>query len=851
MMTLTRLLPYILMFFSLQAAALPASAQDETDSAAAAADTVSQAPAPFRVDPAGLEKLRQDTVRPGWIKDLDRFGAIEERLSVQQFREGRIARRQYELISALKHTVNEAKLYLREGLDTASVAREMEKSAGYYRIVRDGVFENKGSNQTQRNLSVSASILAELHKTMTTRQETLNRYAHNLIVFKDQLDSLQSDPALFHFSGDSAAAAHYVNRLLITAREIRPADSSLKLAITRVQNMQLRLDPLVFELRTAMEDVERFRRELSGKTLGREFNNIWEPVAHYRPFREILAFSLAKEKLAFLFYTRDHYGYYLAFTALFLLCFVFLRNLRRTVLRENLQDESFREQLVTRSPFLSSILITCGLFQFIFPDPPFIIAFPFWLVPAIGLCFIFKTYITPYWMRFWIVLIVLFTFACLNNLILQASRTERFIMLALALSGAIYTGAVLTSKHKRELREKYIVYFIAFVTVMETISVLFNIFGRHNLAKTFLVSGYAGVVIAILFLWTVRLLNETLRIANVVYRHPEQRFQLLNFQKMGTAVHPLFYVALVAGWFILVGRNFYGFRRLSDPLNAFLAKPRTLGQYDFTINHLLVFTLILACATLLSRIVSYFATETPSQQSAQQKKRLSLGSWILLIRIFIICLGLFLAFAATGIPIDRITIILGALGVGVGLGLQSLVNNLVSGLIIAFEKPVNVGDIIEINGKAATMKSIGFRSSVVTSIDGACIVIPNGELLNQHLVNWTMNKNIKRVELDVGVAYGTDLEKVKEILTGVLGDDDRILPIPVPLAVVRGFGDSSINFKMIFWVRNIREYLLVTSDVISKTDVAFKSSGIVIPFPQRDVHFYRPPGGDEKGPAVS
>ncbi|RPD38204.1 mechanosensitive ion channel family protein [Chitinophaga barathri] len=810
---------------------LPLMAQDATDST----NTGNRAAPPVSIAQSVLDSLAGDTLRPKWIDDLQRFGEIEEVKSQREYKEGRISIRQNELLSLLKKTIGEAKLYLRDGIDTVGVARELEKSMAYFAIVKDGVFENKGSNQTQRNLSVSASILAELYKTMAHRQQTLNKYANDLIGFKDKLDSLNSDPVLYRFSSDSATTVHYVGRLLLTAREIVPADSSLKQAITRVQDLQLKLDPMVFTLRSALEDIERYRKDLSEKTFSREFNNIWGPVGYSRPFREILQFSWAKEKLAFSFYIRDYAGRFMLFFALLALCYLFIRALRRSILREGLHEGTSEAQLVTKYPLHSAILVVSGIFQFIFPSPPFVIACLFWLAPAISLCFIFSNYVTPYWMRFWITLILFFVLACVVNLVLQASRTERYIMLALAFAGAIYTAFVLMSKRKNELREKYILYFIGFVTVMEIASVLFNAFGRHNLAKTFLISGFAGVVIAILFLWTVRLLNQLLRLANVVYRHTDQKFQLLNFQKVGTEVPRFFYVLLVLGWFILVGRNFYSFRMLSDPLNSFLSRERTLGQYDFTINSLLIFTLILVCATLLSRIVSYFATETPTQGDAK-KGRLAWGSWILLIRIFIICLGLFLAFAATGIPIDRITIILGALGVGVGLGLQSLVNNLVSGLIIAFEKPVNVGDIIEINGKSATMKSIGFRSSIVVSVDGACIIIPNGELLSQHLVNWSMNKNIKRVELDVGVAYGTNLEKVKTILTDILSDDDRIMPVPVPLVVARSFGDNSINFKMIFWVHNIREHLMVTSDIISKTDRAFTSSGIVIPFPQRDIH---------------
>ncbi|MCK7555744.1 mechanosensitive ion channel [Chitinophaga sedimenti] len=216
-----------------------------------------------------------------------------------------------------------------------------------------------------------------------------------------------------------------------------------------------------------------------------------------------------------------------------------------------------------------------------------------------------------------------------------------------------------------------------------------------------------------------------------------------------------------------------------------------------------------------------------------------MGSWLLLVRIIVISSGLFLAVAAAGIPLDRITIIVGALGVGIGLGLQGLVSNLVSGLIPAFEKPVNVGDVIEINGAVGTMKSIGFRSSTIVLTNGSVNVVPNSDILNHSLLNWSMGKRQVRSSIVVGVAYGTDLEKVHRLLTGVLAADDHILKDPAPLVVAKAFGESSIDFELYFWVTSLRETFATKSRVLIAVDKALREAGITIPFPQRDVHFFK------------
>lgn len=185
---------------------------------------------------------------------------------------------------------------------------------------------------------------------------------------------------------------------------------------------------------------------------------------------------------------------------------------------------------------------------------------------------------------------------------------------------------------------------------------------------------------------------------------------------------------------------------------------------------------------------------------------------------------------------DRFAIILGALSVGIGFGLQTLINNLVSGVIIAFEKPINVGDIVEITGQIGKMKSIGIRSSVVTTWDGADVIIPNGDLLNQHLINWTLGNSQRRFELLLGVAYGTDLYKVQQLLLDIMEKDVRILKTPKPIVLANEFNNSSVDLVLKFWVPHFSIGFDVKSDLIVAIDRLFKEHGIEIPFPQQDVY---------------
>jgi len=426
-------------------------------------------------------------------------------------------------------------------------------------------------------------------------------------------------------------------------------------------------------------------------------------------------------------------------------------------------------------------------------------------------------------------------FASADNLLLQESHTERIFILILALVGLVAAVVFLIKGDRNKLKEKWIVYFIGFVILLEAASIVANISGRYNLSKTLMTSGFFNVIIAILFLWTVRLINEGLALASEIYKSPDKKLFYLNFDRVGNEVPRYFYVLVIVGWFILFGRNFYAFKFITDPIKDLLFEERVIGNYVFDVKSVLVFFMILIISSYISKIVSFFASDERNKGDKKRSKG-GVGSSLLIIRITIFSLGLFLAFAAAGIPLDKITIILGALGVGIGFGLQTLVNNLVSGLLISVEKPVNIGDLVEIGGRSGVMKSIGFRSSIITTGDGADVVIPNGDLLNQHLVNWTHSNNKRRVNLLVGVAYGTDLDKCRTLLLDIFDKDERIIKFPKPSVIASEFNASSIDLQLYFWVGDITQWIAVRSDMIIAIDLAFKEQGIVIPFPQTDLN---------------
>lgn len=208
---------------------------------------------------------------------------------------------------------------------------------------------------------------------------------------------------------------------------------------------------------------------------------------------------------------------------------------------------------------------------------------------------------------------------------------------------------------------------------------------------------------------------------------------------------------------------------------------------------------------------------------------------LILIRLAVLATGIIIAFAASGIPMDKLTIIIGALGVGIGFGLQNIVNNLVSGVILAFEKPVQIGDAIEVGNRYGTVKEIGIRSSKILTVEGSEVIVPNGDMLSQHIVNWTLTNNFRRAEIIVGVSYSTDLRLTEKLLYDIISTQKGVESTPSPQVLAHQFGESSINFRLLFWC-NIDTWVNVKSEILINVHKTFSEHGIEIPFPQRDIN---------------
>lgn len=273
-----------------------------------------------------------------------------------------------------------------------------------------------------------------------------------------------------------------------------------------------------------------------------------------------------------------------------------------------------------------------------------------------------------------------------------------------------------------------------------------------------------------------------------------------------------------------------------DEIRRFLeTRLITVAEYDITIAQVLLMPAVVLVGFLVLGWLVRLAVNSLLARGVN-------ADLVQVIRRGLYVLGLVLLVFTTldllNVPLTAFAFVSGAIAIGVGFGAQNIINNFISGWILMWERPIRISDFIEIGDTMGTVEQINTRSTRIRRVDGVHLLVPNSRLLEETVTNWTLVDRLLRCIIRVGVAYGSDVETVREILSRVTVEHELVLDDPMPQVIFEDFGDSALIFDIYFWVfsggeRSARE---IRSDLRFKIDQAFRQSDVVIAFPQRDVH---------------
>ncbi|CAM1347726.1 mechanosensitive ion channel family protein [Tenacibaculum insulae] len=274
-------------------------------------------------------------------------------------------------------------------------------------------------------------------------------------------------------------------------------------------------------------------------------------------------------------------------------------------------------------------------------------------------------------------------------------------------------------------------------------------------------------------------------------------------------------------------------KEIFKQFNEFLHYRIPIGgkDIDITVKTILLLMIVFF---IVKYALRYFKKFVKSRLEEQDKNKFntifSFASWLLYLIVFSISLS------STGVDLSAILVASSALLIGVGLALQAFFQDIISGAFIILDKSVHVGDIIELDGKVGRVEEIKLRTTRAVTIDNKVLVIPNHKYLTNSLYNWTQNGITTRESVKVGVAYGSDTQLVKKLLLKAAIEHPKVYQHPAPLVIFENFGDSALEFKLVFTLNDSFQAQIPQSEIRFKIDALFREHHISIPFPQRDIH---------------
>lgn len=684
--------------------------------------------------------------------------------------------------------------------------------------------EKNGSSMNLRSLNSGVIMLKEISDDLSAYQHILTNFSNELTQSNGEVKKILRDPAL-----NSQVADSVIQEQLEDIRtEGLTLDSLQKKTLTRVNLLRNKVSVNLLQTTDIISDMRYLTISLKLGIWNQEEAPLFtaKQGEYKNQLGEITTNALVRSGKIIAIYLNEKWNVITIGLLVFIFIFSWsLLNMRRIKKQLNAAVILEPTHFLCRSVLAGCLMALFTYLPFFFANPPMSLLHALELLRLLLLIFLIHPYLTKQSKIMWAVLWVLWLYYAMDDLLLESAFGERWgLFLAGILLAAVSIKIIVNKKPNFiNIPESPATKAMAIFTLTQVaLSIFFNLTGRVTLAKILGVSAIQCLMLGISLKVFCAMVLEAIYLQSEAYQ--DSRFSdFINFNTLQHRFVRVLWILSSIVWAVSLARNLTLYDTVMQAISSFFDATRTIGNMVFTLQSVAIFIFIIWLSSVLSGGINFFFGNEKLNNSS---KRSRLGSMMLLIRLTIWILGFFIAVAAAGIPIDKLSLMIGALGVGIGFGLQNIVNNLVSGVILAFERPIQVGDLIEVGGKMGVVKEIGVRSSKINNNEGADIIVPNGDLLSQHLINWTMQDRNKQVEFMIGMPYDADINKVRKIIGDTLSVNDKIMTIPGPAVFVKQFGDRAIDLKILFWVDDLSEAGSIRSNAMIEIYEKLTAEGI-------------------------
>ena len=595
----------------------------------------------------------------------------------------------------------------------------------------------------------------------------------------------------------------------------------------------------------ALDRIATYRKEVVGQLLLADSRPIWRAMSSGEAAGAALTElvdDLGRGEGLLLEYLKRYPGRWIAQILLFAALVLLFRSARERSRRASEQEpELAQAALVFQLPYSAALLLALSSSFWVFPDAPFLVKQLTALVALFPVLRIVRPMIDPALGPGLKAFGGFYVMDRLRDVFSTSPLAEQALFLFEMLAGMSLMAWVLRPRRlegvelSEEQRSALRPFGLAARLLLATFTLALGTgaTGYMQLARLLGGGALTCTYAALAFYASLRAADGLLSFALRVRPLRLLRFVNTHREAVRRRLHRLLRWSAVAAW-LVVTLNWF------DLLGVVLAAGRatldaslSFGSLTITFGHLVAFGVTLASAFLVSRFLRFLLEE-------DVYPRVALGRGVpyaisSLLHYVILFGGFVLAIFAMGVDLTRVTILAGAFGVGIGFGLQNVVNNFVSGLIMLFERPMKLGDTVQVADVSGVVERIGIRSSTLRTFEGAEVVVPNAMLISERLTNWTLTNTRRRIDVKLGVAYGTDPQKLLDLLLSVARGRRQVLAYPAPVALFLGFGESSLDFELRCWTEEFDDWVTIRSQLGLDLHRQLGDAGIEVPFPQRVV----------------
>ena len=628
-----------------------------------------------------------------------------------------------------------------------------------------------------------------------------------------------------------AAVVQRVDTILAGMEAVR---AQLQVQRSAILALQDRVAEEVARCEDALARIDRFRQGALGQLFARDTSPIWSPESRARPLGELPARvgdAVAARRAQLRQFMGDAAARLLLHGVLFIALVLLARTARRRMRGPAAAGEgALPATAVFDRPYAVAVVATVAASYVLYPQPPRVV----WdllavlvLVPALR---IVQPMVGPAVAPAAYGLVAFGLVDRVRSELAVVPLADQALLLLEMLAAMSALAWLFGSGRLRAPRVA-----VGFALGTCAVSFAAGAYGNVSLARL-LGSGLIGSAFLAL------MLSAVLQVANglvtfalrtwpllrlgMVQRHrallERRAFRLLRWITAGTwAAATLGYLGL------LNSAAAFG--------QAVLGAELRRGSLNVSVADVLVFVLTVWAAFLLSALLRFVLEEDVYPNLRLPRGLPSFLSGLL--HYAVLLAGFLLALAALGADLTQITILAGAFGVGIGFGLQNVVNNFVSGVLVIFERRIDVGDAVQIGDVEGRVQQMGMRACTVRTWEGAEVIVPNASLVSNNVTNWTLSDRLRRIDVAVGVAYGSAPEQVLELLRGVAASHPGVLAEPAPLALFLGFAESALSFELRAWTDRFDQWVVIRSELGVAVYAALREAGMEIPFPQREVRF--------------